>query len=75
MMVEPRSVFPGFAELDGLRIEIGEALAGRRRALGLSQSEIATRVGAPLGTVKSRVRGGMIQLRRSLRSLYGDGES
>ncbi len=34
---------------------------------GLSQSEIAERTGAPLGTVKSRVRLGMSKLRDSLR--------
>jgi RNA polymerase sigma-70 factor (ECF subfamily) len=33
---------------------------------GLSQTEIAERTGAPLGTVKSRVRLAMVQLRREL---------
>jgi len=35
---------------------------------GLSQSEIASRTGVPLGTIKSRVRLGMSKLRLSLRS-------
>jgi RNA polymerase sigma-70 factor (ECF subfamily) len=38
---------------------------------GLSSSEIATRVGAPVGTVKSRVAAGLAKLRRQMALVGG----
>jgi RNA polymerase sigma factor (sigma-70 family) len=57
---------------DTVRAALGSLSAVQREAIelayfgGLTQEEIAARTGAPLGTVKSRVRLGLLQLRATL---------
>jgi RNA polymerase sigma-70 factor (ECF subfamily) len=65
-------------EGDAVRTALAALPAPQREAIelayfsGLTQHEIAARTDAPLGTVKSRVRLGLIQLRRSLGEPEGE---
>jgi RNA polymerase sigma-70 factor (ECF subfamily) len=69
-----RSAFPD--ERDRLREAIGELPPEQRRALvlaaygGRTASEISDLEGAPIGTVKTRIRAAMLKLRDALEASH-----
>jgi RNA polymerase sigma-70 factor (ECF subfamily) len=64
----------GILDRDAIREALGTIAPAQREAIelayfsGLTQPEIARRTGAPLGTVKSRVRLGLLALRSAMGS-------
>lgn len=66
-----RSVFPGFDQLTGQRREIVGQLVRVRRQLGLSQTEVAARMGTSQSAV-ARLESGDGDLRLSSLQRYAD---
>jgi ribosome-binding protein aMBF1 (putative translation factor) len=64
-----RSVFPGFAALADTQEELVAELVARRRALGLSQTEVAARMGTSQSAV-ARLEGGGADARLSTVQRY-----
>ncbi|MHB8505706.1 MAG: helix-turn-helix domain-containing protein [Acidimicrobiales bacterium] len=62
-------VFPGFAEMARRRRSLTEALVARRGELGLSQTEVAARMGTSQSAV-ARLESGTADLRLSTLERY-----
>jgi predicted transcriptional regulator len=63
------TVFPGFAEMARARRALGEELVARRHELGLSQTEVAARMGTSQSAV-ARLEAGQGDLRLSTLERY-----
>jgi len=69
----------GRLDAEGIRHALGHLPGAQREVIemayfeGLTQTEIAARTQAPLGTVKSRMRLGLVALRRELEGYDGRG--
>jgi predicted transcriptional regulator len=64
----PQPLLPGFREMAARRI-VGEQLATNRRGLGLSQTEVAARMGTSQSAV-ARIEAGDLDLRLSTLERY-----
>ena len=62
-------VFPGFADMARRRKELSDALVTQRRALGLSQTEVAARMGTSQSAV-ARLEAGEGDFRLSTLERY-----
>ncbi len=63
------TVFPGFAQMAEARRALGEELVSRRRELGLSQTQVAARMGTSQSAV-ARLEAGQGDIRLSTLERY-----
>ena len=63
------TVFPGRGQLGNSRREIADALVAGRRAIGLSQTEVAARMGTSQSAV-ARLEAGQLDVRLSTLERY-----
>ncbi len=69
MSEKRESVFPGFREMSARRGELAAELVSRRRSLGLSQTEVAARMGTSQSAV-ARLESGDADVRLSTLERY-----
>jgi transcriptional regulator with XRE-family HTH domain len=68
---EPLPVFPGFREIAARRLRVIDTLAEARRGAGLSQREVASRMGTSQPVV-ARLETGAADVRLSTLARYAD---
>lgn len=66
-----RSVFPGFADLDEASASLGQMLGNHRRELGVSQAQLAARMGTSQPAV-ARLEAGATNARLSTLIRYAE---
>ncbi len=78
---DPSAALVGDEEAHGVRLALAGLPEAERTAVemaffdGLTHAEIAEKTDTPLGTIKSRIRRGLVRMRDRIAGLYGPGDA